>query len=525
MPKLESELILPRVKLTTAYVNAAVDIEDAAPKSSAEIVQEARRAFDSGTTRALRFRKTQLEQLLLLYEENETLLEDAVAKDLRKPKQETSMFEIELAKNEARHQLFNLKNYAKPSKQPKPLVNILDGVCIYHDPYGVVLIIGAWNYPIQLTMVPLAGAIAAGNCVILKPSELAPFTSQLLAELIEKYLNRSCYHVILGGINETKLLLGERFDYIFYTGSASVGRFVQESASKHLTPTTLELGGKCPVYLDASVDMDMAATRILWGKCINAGQSCVAPDYVLCNKHTEEKFIIAAYKVLKAFYGTEMRNNPDYGRIVSQRQFERLVRYIKNGNIALGGESDPKDRYIQPTILIGVKPEDPVMQEEIFGPILPIVNVASVFEAVAFVNAREKPLALYVFTKNKRDAEFIIKNTSSGGVLVNDTMMHLGVETLPFGGVGGSGIGAYHGKYSFETFSHQKSVLVKNFHTIPEKVQSVRYPPYTRAKRSFTNFAMRKRNFVSLKYLPWLLIFCAGIAFAFLVQYLCSFKV
>lgn len=470
----------------------------------------------------MRFREEQLKNLLKLYEENAKAFEDAVHADFRKPPAETAIHEVELGKNDLRNLIYNLREYAKPDKPPKPLVNLLDGVYVYKDPYGVVLVMGAWNYPLQLTMVPVAGAIAAGNCVVIKPSEVAPATADLISQLVPKYLDKACYQVYLGGIQETTELLKEKFDYIFYTGSTTVGKIVQAAASKHLTPTTLELGGKSPLYLDKSADMEIATKRIFWGKFINAGQTCVAPDYVLCSKHVQKQLVDTAKKILNEFFGPDIKSSPDYARVISDRHFDRLVNLLRDQKIAVGGQIDPKERFIEPTLLTDVNPNSPIMQEEIFGPILPIVNVESVYEAVNYINAREKPLALYIFTKNKKDVEYIIRNTSSGGVTVNDTLVHLAVETLPFGGVGASGMGSYHGKQSFDIFTHKKSVLKKNFQAIPEKLQSVRYPPYTDRKTYFAAQFMKRRRELPLKYLPHVTVFVLGVAVAFLGQYLCK---
>lgn len=502
MSKIESERIIPRAKLTpgtNGYINNAVAVidVDGAPgprRTAKEVVDIARKSFNSGRTRSLRFREEQLKSLLKMYEENGKAFEEAVHLDFRKPPAETTIHEVELAKNDLRNLIYNLRRYAKPDTPGKPLVNLLDGVYVYKDPYGVVLVMGAWNYPLQLTMVPVAGAIAAGNCVVIKPSEIAPATAELIAQLVPKYLDKSCYQVYVGGIPETTELLKERFDYIFYTGSTVVGKIVQAAASKHLTPTTLELGGKSPLYLDKSADMETATKRIFWGKFINAGQTCVAPDYILCSKHVQKQLVDTAKKVLNEFFGPDIKTSPDYARVISDRHFDRLVHLLRDQKIAVGGQIDPKERFIEPTLLTDVNPNSPIMQEEIFGPILPIVNVESVYEAVNYINAREKPLALYIFTKNKKDVEYILRNTSSGGVTVNDTLMHLAVETLPFGGVGASGMGSYHGKQSFDVFTHKKSVLKKNFQAIPEKLQSIRYPPYSDRKTFFTKEFLKRRR-------------------------------
>lgn len=482
------------------------------PKTYQDIVQTARSAFDSGRTKSFEFRRKQLKALYDMYVENERAMLDALESDLRKSKQESIVLEIEYMRNDIRNSLMHLKDWMKPECPAKGFANLLDGVYIFSEPYGVVLVIGAWNYPLQLTLLPVAGAIAAGNCVIIKPSEVASAAAKFMAETIPKYLDNECFHVVPGGVSETTELLKEKFDYIFFTGSSNVGRIVHAAANKHLTPTTLEMGGKSPVYLDNSVDFGIAAKRILWGKCVNSGQTCVAPDYLLCTKEVENKFIEAARKVLKEWYGENMQESPDLCRIVSDRHFARLIKFLDNGKIAVGGKSDASDRFIEPTILTDVKPSDPVMQEEIFGPILPIVNIPNVLEAIKLIKGRDKPLALYVFSNIKKDVRLIIENVSCGGMCVNETIMHLAVDNLPFGGVGASGMGNYHGKYSFDTFSHKKSCLYKNCGALGEKLGSARYPPYSNSKINVLNFLLMKRGGFSLKYLPYLVVFCLGVA-------------
>ncbi|XP_069674365.1 aldehyde dehydrogenase, dimeric NADP-preferring-like isoform X1 [Periplaneta americana] len=479
-----------------------------------DVVQRARDAFETGRTRSIEFREKQLKQLLRMYNENVNEMIEALAKDLRKSKQEAVVFEIQFLINETQNALNHLHEWTSPEKPPKGLVNALDGVLIYNDPYGVVLIMGAWNYPLQLTLLPVAGAIAAGNCVIIKPSEISTASAELIAKLIPKYLDQECFHVVCGGIPETTELLKERFDYIFYTGSTSVGKIVRSAANEYLTPVTLELGGKSPVYIDNTVNMEIAARRIMWGKCANAGQTCIAPDYVLCSKEVQNKFIEKAKDALKEFYGDSVKNSPDLCRIVSDRHYQRLVSMLNSGRVVLGGETDPSERYIAPTILVDVKPTDPVMQEEIFGPILPILNVENAFDAIKFIKSRSHPLSLYVFTKDKSIEKLLVSQLHCGSICVNDTLMQFGVDTLPFGGVGHSGMGAYHGKYSFNTFTHKKSCLVKDFNPIAEKLATSRYPPYSEKKINFLGTMMKKRKGVSLKYVPYILMFVLGVAVA-----------
>lgn len=310
-----------------------------------------------------------------------------------------------------------------------------------------------------------------------------------------------------------------RFDYIFFTGSASIGKIVHAAANKHLTPTTLELGGKCPVYVDSSADFEIATRRILWGKCINAGQTCIAPDYLLCTKETETKFLETARKVLREWYGSVPKESPDFCRIINDRHYQRVAGYLKDGKVAVGGSTDPNDKFIEFTILVDVNANSPVMQEEIFGPVLPIVTVSNAYEAIKFINGREKPLAFYIFSRNKSDVNLLLSQTSSGGSCVNETIMHLAVPTLPFGGVGNSGMGGYHGKHSFDTFTHKKSCLYKTYFSLGEILASGRYPPYTTGKLNFLKQLLKTRKGLSFAYLPHVVMFGLGLTAAFGFKY------
>ncbi|XP_031633305.1 aldehyde dehydrogenase, dimeric NADP-preferring [Contarinia nasturtii] len=468
-------------------------------------------AFQSGKTIDLTFREQQLNALLRMYEENEDAMCEALLKDLHKCRQESIINEVELLRNDVRNLIMNLRSYSSIDYPEKPFVNMLDSVEIHKDPYGVVLIMGAWNYPLQLTLLPVAGAIAAGNCVVIKPSEIAPASAKFIAETIPKYLNEECYHVICGGVEQTTELLKLKFDYIFYTGSTRVGKIVHAAANRYLTPTTLELGGKSPVYIDDTVNIEVATKRIIWGKLMNLGQTCIAPDYILCTKAVQGKIIEATRNLLKEFYGDDMQQSPDLCRIVNANNFQRLVKMLKGADIALGGNTDAEERYIEPTILINVKRTDPVMQDEIFGPILPIINVDNAFDAIQFINAGELPLVLYLFTSDSKIQEIVCKHTRSGSICINDTMMQYVVESLPFGGVGMSGMGAYHGKDSFDTFSHKKSCLVKSMNPIAEYLSSSRYPPYSDRKTNLLVFLLKKRYSISPKYLGYAAIFGLGV--------------
>ncbi|XP_049876615.1 aldehyde dehydrogenase, dimeric NADP-preferring isoform X3 [Pectinophora gossypiella] len=489
------------------------------PTNIAETVQKARDSFNRGVTKPIEWRRKQLQSLLRMYEENQNAMIDALAKDLRRSKMEAVLLEVDYLINDLRNTLHNLNDWVKPVRPPKGLVNILDDVVIYNDPYGVALVIGAWNYPLQLLLLPMSGAIAAGNAVIVKPSELSVHCAQFIAEMLPKYLDNEAVLVVEGGPAETTELLKQKFDYIFYTGGTNVGKIVYEAATKNLTPVTLELGGKSPVYIDNTVDIIVTARRILWGKFINAGQTCIAPDYILCSREVQDKFVEASKKVLKEWYGDDPQKSPDLCRIVNNRHFSRLQALLdaSKDKVAVGGNYDPQDKFIEPTILANVSPSDKIMEDEIFGPILPIVPIENAYEAIKFINARDKPLTLYVFSTSASTVASILDNTSSGGVCVNDTVMQMGVDTLPFGGVGNSGIGAYHGKATFDTFTHKKSCLVKNFAAIGEKLGSGRYPPYSDGNLSFIQMLMRKRHPPSLRFVPYLLAFAlgAGLSYGF----------
>ncbi|KAJ7308815.1 hypothetical protein JRQ81_008083 [Phrynocephalus forsythii] len=368
-----------------------------------------------------------------------------------------------------------------------------DEVYIQREPFGVVLIIGAWNYPFSLIIHPLVGAIAAGNAVVIKPSEISEHTAKLFQELIPQYLDKELYPVINGGVPETTEVLKQRFDHILYTGNSTVGRIIMEAAAKHLTPVTLELGGKSPCYIDKNCDLDVACRRITWGKYMNCGQTCIAPDYILCDPSIQDEIVKRVEKALKDFYGDDVKKSPDYERIVNQRHFKRIMGLLEGQKAVLGGDVDEAECYIAPTILTNVSPSAKVMQEEIFGPILPIIPVKDLEEAIRFINEREKPLALYVFAKDKKIIKRMIAETSSGGVTANDVLMHYSVPGLPFGGVGNSGMGAYHGRHSFETFSHRRSCLVRSL--AMESVNKLRYPPASQKKVDWMKtFVLAKLN-------------------------------
>jgi len=483
--------------------------------SHEEVVQKVRQAYLSGKTRNVEYRIRQLKNLLRLYEENETALNEALYKDLRKPKHEAKLLEVNVLKSDVKTMIENCKEWATPVKVAKTVVTMMDTPVILPDPYGVVLVIGAWNYPLQLSLCPVAGAIAAGNCVIIKPSELAPASCKLLEELVPRYLDPECFRVVTGGAAEVQDLLKQKFDYIFFTGSTVVGKLVREAANKHLTPVTLELGGKSPVFVDESVDLTITARRVIWGKMVNCGQTCIAPDYVLCTKNIKDALVAKMCETITEFYGSDPKQSPDLCRIVNVRHFERLKRLLDSGKVVMGGQTDADDLWIDPTILVDVKATDPVMQEEIFGPILPFIEVENAQEAVDFINQRDKPLSFYIFSANKKVVDYLCNNTTSGSMCINDCLMQFSVEELPFGGVGASGMGAYHGKFSFDTFTHRKSCLIRSFDRLGEALGKLRYPPYSESKLRRLIFLLQKREIPSLRLIPYVASFAFGVASVF----------
>ncbi|XP_030632991.1 aldehyde dehydrogenase family 3 member A2 [Chanos chanos] len=455
------------------------------------IVEQAREVFQSGRSRPLQFRIQQLRALHRLIKERETDIAAALKQDLSRSEFDTPLFELVGLENDIKLAESKLSEWAAPQPVRKNLVTITDDVYIKAEPLGVVLIIGAWNYPWALTLQPLVGAIAAGNAAVVKPSELSKHSANLLKELLPQYLDTEMYPVVTGGIPETQELLRQRFDHIFYTGNSTVGKLVMEAASRHLTPVTLELGGKSPCYIDKDCDISVACRRVTWGKYANCGQTCIAPDYVLCDPGIQDQVIEGIRQTLQEFYGEDPKSSPDYGRIINQHHFDRVTGLMEGCEVALGGKSDRSQCYIDPTVLRDVLPHARIMQEEIFGPVLPIVTVNSVTEAISFINEREKPLALYVFSSNKKVIDRMLTETSSGGVTVNDVIMHYTLSSLPFGGVGHSGMGRYHGRHTFDQLSHHRAFLVKSL--AMEGLNKARYPPRTAARLRRAKFFLQKR--------------------------------
>ncbi|MGW1130617.1 aldehyde dehydrogenase family protein [Streptomyces griseoluteus] len=431
-------------------------------EQAADTVARLRRTFRTGRTKSVEWRTEQLRRLRAMLTERGDDLAAALHADLGKSATEAHRTEIDFTVREIDHTLEHLAEWLRPEPAPVPAHLGADATAwTQYDPLGVVLVIAPWNYPAQLLLAPVVGALASGNAVVAKPSELAPATSAALAELIPAYLDTDAVAVVEGGIPETTALLAQRFDHIFYTGNGTVGRVVMRAAAEHLTPVTLELGGKSPAFVDRDTDLDVVADRLARGKFLNAGQTCVAPDYVLTDPDTAPALEAALVRAVEGIYGADPAASPEYGRIVNERHFDRLSGLLDSGRVAVGGGSDRTDKYIAPTVLADVAPDAPVMREEIFGPILPIVTVPDLDAAVDFINDRDKPLALYVFTESATTRDRIAAETSSGGLGHGLPLAHLTVSDLPFGGVGESGMGSYHGRYSLETFSHRKAVLSK----------------------------------------------------------------
>lgn len=444
-------------------------------EAAQELIRRQRTYFRSGATLPYSFRANQLRQLKRMFQENEERMLAALAADLGKPGFEAFASEIGLVYEEINYTLKHLKRWMRPERVGSPLAILPARSEIRKEPLGVSLIIGAWNYPIQLIGAPLIGALAAGDTAVLKPSELAPASARLLAELVPIYFDEQYVTVANGGVETTGRLLEQKFDLIFFTGSTTVGKIVAAAAAKQLTPAILELGGKSPAIIDTQVNMKVAARRIAWGKFFNAGQTCVAPDYVLVPRDRRDELVDRIGAAVREMFGADPSTSPDYCRIINTRHFDRLSAYLSQGETLFGGTVDRDALYMEPTALANVGDDDSVMQNEIFGPILPIVEYSGdLEEVVASVNARPNPLALYIFSSNKRNADYLLERLPFGGGAINDCLVHLGNPNLPFGGRGDSGSGRYHGRDSFEAFSHRKSVV-----RTPTAIDvPIRYAPY-----------------------------------------------
>lgn len=442
----------------------------------ADILQQQKTFFNSHATKDLDFRKAQLQKLKKVVKSNEKLLYDAIYQDFGKSEFETFGTEISFIYKDIDYYLKNLKSFAKPKSVLTNIVNQMGSSKIVFEPLGNCLVIGAWNYPYQLTLTPVIAAIAAGNTCMIKPSELPENTMKAMAKLINENFDPQFLYLVEGGVEETTAILKLRFDKIFFTGSPRVGKIVYKAAAEHLTPVTLELGGKSPAFVTEKADLNIAARRIVWGKFINAGQTCVAPDYLYVAENIKAKFLKVLIEEIKKRNYTD--NVDHYCKIINERNFDRLEKMIDREKVVFGGETNREKRYISPTVLDYVTWDDAVMQEEIFGPILPILTYKNLETAIQTVVEGEKPLSAYLFSNDAKEQELFTEKLSFGGGCINDTLMHLSNDRLPFGGVGNSGIGHYHGKFGFIAFSHQKAILKKSNYLEPE----LKYPPYSDAK-------------------------------------------
>lgn len=441
-----------------------------------DIILKQKNYYLSGKTKDITFRIDNLKKLKRLIKGNEEIILDALKKDLGKSNFEGYITEIGMVYEEINIMIKNIKKWSKKEKV-KSSINYYPSKCyVYKEPYGVALIIGPFNYPFQLILSPLIGAIGAGNCAVIKPSEYSVNTSMLIEEIINNNFNEEYIKVVnpMGGKEVVSELLEQPVDYIFFTGSVRVGKIVMEKASKSLIPVTLELGGKSPCIVDKDANIKMSAKRIAWGKFLNAGQTCVAPDYLYVHEDIKVEFLEELVKEIEEQLGKKQKESPDYPRIISEREVRRLSEYLDEGEVFYGGEVSIGEKYISPTILVNIEEKAKILEEEIFGPIFPVYEFNDLEEVVNKVNNGDKPLALYYFSEDKNKIEYVLNNTSSGGVTINDTVIHVASTYLPFGGVGNSGIGSYHGKASFDTFSHRKSVLKRGtFMELP-----FRFAPY-----------------------------------------------
>lgn len=448
-------------------------------------LERLKKTFQSGKTKSFEWRVSQLQAIKRMCVENEIQFKEALTKDLGRGDFESYGLEILPSIMESDFMVSHLHEWMRPTYTSVPGIMAPATAEITYEPYGVCLVISAFNYPLQLSLGPLLGAICAGNCCVLKPSEMASATEKCLAEIIPRYLDNDCFAVICGSIPTTTALLEQRWDKIFFTGSTRVGKIVMSAAAKHLIPVSLELGGKSPTFVDDSVtDLALVAQRICWGKFTNAGQTCIAPDYIICHEKVYDGLLKEMTACLKRFYGENPQQSGDLSRIISTFHVERLKSMLdeKPGNIVVGGQVDIECRYVAPTIVTNVRPGSKIMSEEIFGPLLPIIKVSKIEEGIEFIKGNdvfEKPLALYIYGKNRKVIDHIIHSIPSGGVLVNDCLFHFGNSFVPFGGVGPSGLGGYHGKFSFECFSHRRSIMRRDDHMILDA--PIRYPPYTKS--------------------------------------------
>ncbi|MCH9688302.1 MAG: aldehyde dehydrogenase [Deltaproteobacteria bacterium] len=439
-----------------------------------EIITAQRKCFNAGRTLSRDAREESLRALLHAFETKEKLIMDALHADLKKSSAEAYLTEIGFTTAEIKHTLRHLGRWMKPKHSMSPLAFAPSRSGVHYQPLGLNLIIAPWNYPVQLAFAPLVGALAAGNVAVIKPSELAPASSAICAEIAREAFDEERVAVLEGGVQVSQALLARAWDHIFFTGGTSIGRIVARAGAEHLSRVTLELGGKSPCIVTASADLDVAARRIVFGKFTNTGQTCVAPDYLLVESSVHDALISRLRAAITDFYGSDPKASPDLGRIINERHYLRILGLIDPDKVAVGGEHDADQRYIAPTLMTDVTMDDKVMAEEIFGPVLPILRIDSIDEAIATVAQRPNPLALYLFTTNKQDERKVVERVSFGGGCINNAIVHLGDPNVPFGGVGASGQGAYHGHHSFEIFSHRKGVMKTGTFLDP----SVKYPPF-----------------------------------------------
>ncbi len=435
--------------------------------------------FNTNTTKDVNFRILMLKKLLNVLKSNEALMDKAIYKDFKKSSFENYTTELSLIYHDINEAISNLKGWSKKISVPTNLANLPGSSYIIPEPLGVTLTIGAWNYPYQLSLAPVIPALAAGNTAIIKPSELSLNTSNVMAKLINDNFDSKYLHVVEGGVEETSELLKQKFDKIFYTGGSVVAKIIMKAAAENLTPVTLELGGKSPTFVFNDANIKITAKRLVWAKFLNGGQTCIAPDYILAEKGVKEKLISEIKKQILEIHGEDPQKSEAFVRIINPRHYKRIMELVDSSKVVIGGETDESDLYISPTVMDNVTFDDAVMQEEIFGPILPIIEFDSLDWAIRMIKDRPKPLALYVFTSSNKNRDKIFHEVSFGGGAVNDAVMHLANPNLPFGGVGNSGMGSYHGKAGFDAFSHYKSILDKSTLIEPP----IKYPPYSDWKR------------------------------------------
>lgn len=481
-------------------------------KDVSKCIQTCRKAFDTGMTKKLSFRRRQLEGLRRMLSENEALICSAVKSDLGRDESDTWMMEVLMVNNEIVDALDHMESWAKDEYQPKELLQITSSIYIRKEPYGVCLIMSAFNYPFSLLINPLVAAIAAGNCAVLKTSEASIASAKLLVELLPKYIDKECYPVLnLDGAQSAQMLKENRFDLIFFTGGTYVGKLIMKAAAENLTPVVLELGGKNPCFVNHDCDVDIAAKRIAFAKYSNAGLTCLAPDYVLCHDKIKDQFVSSVKKWIEHFYGKDPKQSKYYTRIINRREVQRIHDNLDScrDKIVYGGDVDFDDKYVAPTVVCDPDMDSPLMKQEMFGPVLIVLAVESMDDGIKIALKQEKPLALYAFSKNSKTLKGIMDSVQSGGVTLNDCMMHYVPSSLPFGGVGNSGLGAYHGKHGFDAFTHKRGVYDDG---TPESWRDMRYPPVTEANIKMLKRIVLKTPKTSGSGRKWLLVLFIAIA-------------